>query len=97
MDEFLEQDGRTLEEICQAVLFGEESAPALCDEGCEVEPDGTLSARLPIHPARCGINLNVKTNGVRLPFDVTRKNIPKKMRTLVRVLDLQPWGSVVPP
>jgi hypothetical protein len=41
MDEFLEQDGRTLEDICQDVLFCEENAPALCDEGCEVEPDGT--------------------------------------------------------
>jgi hypothetical protein len=41
MEEFLDEDGRTLEDICQAVLFGEENAPALCDEGCEVEPDGT--------------------------------------------------------
>jgi hypothetical protein len=41
MEEFLEQDGRTLEEICQAVLIAEENAPALCDEGCAVEPDGT--------------------------------------------------------
>ena len=40
MDEFLEQDGRTLEDISQAVIFGEENAPELCDEGCEVEPDG---------------------------------------------------------
>jgi hypothetical protein len=39
--QLLEQDGRTLEEICQAVLIAEENAPALCDEGCEVEPDGT--------------------------------------------------------
>jgi hypothetical protein len=41
LEEFLEQDGRTLEDISQAVIFGEENAPALCDEGCEVEPDGT--------------------------------------------------------
>jgi len=41
MSEFLERDGRTLEDICQDVLFGEENAPALCDQGCEVEPDGT--------------------------------------------------------
>ena len=40
MDQFLEQDGRTMEEICEAVLIGEGNAPALCDEGCEVEPDG---------------------------------------------------------
>lgn len=40
MDQLLEHDGRTLEEICEAVLIGEENAPALCDEGCEVEPDG---------------------------------------------------------
>jgi len=41
MEEFLAQDGRTLESICQAILIDEENAPALCDEGCEVEPDGT--------------------------------------------------------
>ena len=41
MEEFLQHDGRTLEEICEAVLIAEENAPALCDEGCEVEPDGT--------------------------------------------------------
>jgi len=40
IDQFLEEDGRTLEEICQAALFGEENVPALCDAGCEVEPDG---------------------------------------------------------
>jgi hypothetical protein len=40
MEEFLAQDGRTLEEVCEAVLICEENAPALCDEGCEVEPDG---------------------------------------------------------
>ena len=41
MDEFLERDGRTLEEICEAVSVAEENASALCDEGCEVEPDGS--------------------------------------------------------
>jgi len=41
VDEILAQDGRMLEDICQAVLFGEESAPALRNESCEVEPDGT--------------------------------------------------------
>ena len=38
--EFLKQDGRNIEEISHAVMFGDENAPALCDEGCEVEPDG---------------------------------------------------------
>lgn len=47
IDEFLEQDGRTLEDICQAVIFGEENAPALCDEGCEVEPDGNCQHGCP--------------------------------------------------
>ncbi len=41
MEEFLTRDGRTLDEILQSVLIGEENAPALCDHGCEVEPDGT--------------------------------------------------------
>jgi hypothetical protein len=40
IDQFLEQDRRTMEEICEAVQIGEENAPALCDEGCDVEPDG---------------------------------------------------------
>lgn len=38
--EFLDQDGRSLEEIFEAVIFRDENAPALCDAGCEVEPDG---------------------------------------------------------
>ena len=41
IEEFLARDGRTLHEILQAVLIGDENAPALCDHGCEVEPDGT--------------------------------------------------------
>lgn len=40
VEEFLARDGRTLDEIFQAVLFGDKNAPALCDHGCEVEPDG---------------------------------------------------------
>ena len=40
LEEFLERDGRMLDEICEAVIMGGENAPALCDEGCEVEPDG---------------------------------------------------------
>lgn len=39
--EFLTRDGRNIEEISRAVMFSDENAPALCDEGCEVEPDGT--------------------------------------------------------
>jgi hypothetical protein len=27
-------------EIAHAVLLGDENAPALCEHGCEVEPDG---------------------------------------------------------
>jgi len=41
MEEFLTRDCRTLDEIPQSVLIGEENAPALCDHGYEVEPDGT--------------------------------------------------------
>ena len=32
--------GRTFMEIAHAVLLGDENAPALCEHGCEVEPDG---------------------------------------------------------
>jgi len=38
--EYLKRDGRTLTEIAHAVLLGDENAPALCEHGCEVEPDG---------------------------------------------------------
>ena len=38
--EYLKRDGRTLVEIAEAVMFGDENAPALCEHGCEVEPDG---------------------------------------------------------
>jgi hypothetical protein len=41
LEEALERDGRTLHEIAQAALFGDENAPTLCDHGCEVEPNGT--------------------------------------------------------
>ena len=40
LQDFLSQDGRSLMEIAEAVMFGDENAPALCTEGCEVEPDG---------------------------------------------------------
>ena len=38
--EYLKRDGRSLMEIAEAVMLGDENAPALCDHGCEVEPDG---------------------------------------------------------
>jgi hypothetical protein len=38
--EYLKRDGRTLMDIARAVLLGDENAPALCEHGCEVEPDG---------------------------------------------------------
>jgi hypothetical protein len=46
LEEAVECDGRTLHEIAQAALFGDENAPTLCDHGCEVEPDG-------IYPQAC--------------------------------------------
>ena len=38
--DFLQQDGRSLEDIMRASLFGDENTPALCGDGCEVEADG---------------------------------------------------------
>ncbi len=38
--DFLQQDGRSLEDIMRASLFGDENTPALCENGCEVEADG---------------------------------------------------------
>ena len=43
--ELLTQDGRTIEHVSHDVMFDDENAPALCDEGCEVEPDGTCPHR----------------------------------------------------
>jgi hypothetical protein len=40
INEYLKRDGRSLTEIAGAVMFEDENAPALCDHGCEVEPDG---------------------------------------------------------
>ena len=40
INEYLKRDGRSLMDIAKAVMFGDENAPALCDYGCEVEPDG---------------------------------------------------------
>jgi len=47
VEEFLARDGRTLDEILQTVVYGDENAPALCDHDCEVEPDGTCSHGCP--------------------------------------------------
>lgn len=38
--DLLKREGRTLEDILRASLFGDENTPALCEEGCEVEADG---------------------------------------------------------
>ncbi len=40
INEYLKRDGRSLMEISEAVMFEDENAPALCDHGWEVEPDG---------------------------------------------------------
>lgn len=41
LSQMLREQGRTFEEMAEAVIFGDENALALCDEQCEVEPDGT--------------------------------------------------------
>jgi hypothetical protein len=35
LNELLRRQGRSFEEIAEAVMFGDENAPALCSEGCE--------------------------------------------------------------
>ena len=40
INEYLKRHGRSLMEIAEAVMFEDENAPALCEHGCEVEPDG---------------------------------------------------------
>jgi hypothetical protein len=41
VEQFLQLDGRTLDEILAAVVCDTEPAPALCSQSCEVEWDGT--------------------------------------------------------
>lgn len=42
--EFKTEHGHTeadILEIVRSIIIGDENAPALCSDGCEVEPDGT--------------------------------------------------------
>jgi len=47
ISELLKREGRSFEAIAEGVMFGDENAPALCSEGCEVEPDGTCQHGFP--------------------------------------------------
>ncbi len=47
LNELLRREGRSFEEIAEAVMFGDENAPALFSEGCEVEPDGSCEHGFP--------------------------------------------------
>ncbi len=47
LNELLTKEGRSFEDIAEVVMFGDENAPALCSEGCEVEPDGTCQHGFP--------------------------------------------------
>lgn len=40
LEEFLHQDGRDLDELVADLILDGTTVPALCREGCEVEPDG---------------------------------------------------------
>jgi len=55
LNDLLKQQGRSFEAIAEAVLFGDENAPALCDEHCEVEPDGTCPHGCPSFMSAAGI------------------------------------------
>jgi hypothetical protein len=41
VEQLVERNGRSLRELIRDVLFGDQHAPALCEHGCEVEPDGS--------------------------------------------------------
>jgi hypothetical protein len=51
----LKQQGRTFEAMAEAVMFGDENALALCDEQCEVEPDGSCPHGCPSFLRAAGI------------------------------------------
>jgi hypothetical protein len=55
LNDLLKQEGRSFEEMAEAVLFGDENALALCDEQCEVEPDGTCPHGCPSFLRAAGI------------------------------------------
>jgi hypothetical protein len=41
VEQLVERNGCSLQELIRDVLFGDQQAPALCEHGCEVEPDGS--------------------------------------------------------
>ncbi len=41
VQEVLDREGTTMEQLQYDVLFDLRHSPALCEDGCEVEPDGT--------------------------------------------------------
>jgi hypothetical protein len=55
LSEMLKQQGRTFDEMAEAVMFGDENALALCTEQCEVEPDGTCPHGCPSFLRAAGI------------------------------------------
>jgi hypothetical protein len=55
LSQMLKEQGRTFEEMAEAVIFADENAIALCDEQCEVEPDGTCPHGCPSFLRASGI------------------------------------------
>ena len=55
LNDLLKQEARSFEEMAEAVLFGDQNALALCDEQCEVEPDGTCPHGCPSFLSAAGI------------------------------------------
>jgi hypothetical protein len=55
LTEMLKQQGRTFEAMAEAVMFGDENALALCDEQCEVEPDGSCPHGCPSFLRAAGV------------------------------------------
>lgn len=55
LNDLLKLEARSFEEMAEAVLFGDENALALCDQQCEVEPDGTCSHGCPSFLRAAGI------------------------------------------
>jgi hypothetical protein len=55
LSEMLKKQGRSFEDMVSAVMFGDENATALCEEQCEVEPDGTCPHGCPSFMRAAGI------------------------------------------
>ena len=72
--ECLKRDGRTLVEIAQAVMFGDENATALCEHGVRGRAGRKVLPWAPVDPASRGPDLKGE------PTKTSRRSLPCSAR-----------------